>query len=327
MLKPISAFLVCLGLALLLSTRGIAGPPQERREYIIGPEDLLAITFWQRPELNTDVRVTAAGTIELPLIGTVQAAGLTTAKLRDAIVSRVSLLDIRVTQAAVVVREYASKTVYVTGAVLSPGKKSFEVIPNLWQIILEAGGPQPEARLDEVTIVRGGGAETGKTIRVNLAEALERGEFASLPPVYPGDNINVSGELAKTGGSAAELPAVSISELGEKVHIFGQVLKPGSYDFDQEKPLDLFDALVLAGGPTPEANLKDVRLYFRGRRQAEVASIDMDHYMRRSTPMPLMLHPGDAVYIPQKRALPRPVWEIARVIVTSSISFILFRAL
>lgn len=327
MLKWIGRGLGCLGLALLLPALGLTQTQQERREYVIGNGDLLSITFWQRPELNTEARVTAAGTIEMSLIGAVQAAGLTPAKLRDNILSRVSLLDIRVTQAAVIVREYGSKTVYVTGAVLAPGKKSFEAIPNLWQIILEAGGPQPVALLNDVTIIRSGGEETGRTIRVDIAAALERGDFSSLPPVFPGDYINVPSASSVEGGVGAESPLGSSAEGREVIHVFGQVIRPGVFDLDKEKEMDLFDALLLAGGPAEGANLKDVRIYFRGRRQAEVASVDMEHYMRRSTPLPLMLHPGDAIYVPRKKA-PFPLLsEIARVFITSTASFIIFRLL
>lgn len=327
MLKRAGLGLVCLGLALLLPALIMTQTPQERREYVIGNGDLLSITFWQRPELNAEARVTAAGTIEMPLIGAVQATGLTPAKLRDNIVSRVSLLDIRVTQASVIVREYGSKSVYVTGAVLAPGKKSFEAIPNLWQIILEAGGPQPVALLNDVTIIRSGGEETGRTIRVDLAAALERGDFSSLPPVFPGDYINVPSASSVEGGVGSESSLGSSAEGREVIHVFGQVIRPGVFDLDKEKEMDLFDALLLAGGPAEGANLKDVRIYFRGRRQAEVASVDMEHYMRRSTPLPLMLHPGDAIYVPRKNVAFPFLREIARVFITSAASFIIFRLL
>lgn len=109
------------------------------------------------------------------------------------------------------------------------------------------------------------------------------------------------------------------------VHVFGQVTRPGSFNLDGE--MDLFDALVLAGGPTDLANLKDVRLYYRGRRQAEMASINMEKYMNRSTPLPLMLHPGDAIFVPRKKTTPQFVSQAARVVLTSLSSYFIFRIL
>lgn len=288
--------------------------PTERQEYVIGSGDVLAVTFWQKPELNTESRVNVAGNIELPLIGAVKAAGLTPGQLRDAIISRISLLDIRITQVAVVVREYASKIVYVTGSVLTPGKLRFEVIPNLWQIVLEAGGPQPTALLNDVTIVR---SEGGKIIRADLTRALEQGDFSILPPIYPGDTVHIPGlpTAGEGGGTASSLP-VSPLERREVVYIFGQVVQPGVFNLD--KNMDLLDALVLAGGPTETANLKKVKLFFRGRQQAEMALIDMDHYMRRSVPLPLLLHPGDAVYVPRRRGFSPLLSEAARFVLGST---------
>ncbi|NOY57872.1 MAG: hypothetical protein GXO75_02930, partial [Calditrichaeota bacterium] len=140
--------------SLLVLIAGLSGSnakaQDQQSEYIIGPGDLLAVNFWQKPEFNVQVRVSATGKIELPLIGTLQASGFTAAKLRSVIEGRISLLDVKVTQVAVLVKKFGSKSVYVTGAVIKPGKVNFEVIPGVWQIILEAGGPLPAANLDDV---------------------------------------------------------------------------------------------------------------------------------------------------------------------------------
>lgn len=309
-----------IGLALLLAgvpRIGWAQSEGDKQEYVIGVGDLLSVKFWQRPELDTEARVSANGKIDLPLVGAIPAAGLTVSRLRSDIVNRISLLDIRITQASIVVREFGSKAVYVTGAVLTPGKLKFETIPNLWQIILEAGGPQSYAQLDEVTVVRGSGPDAGRTLRVDVSKAIERGELTALPPVYPGDNVNVAGAPATMGAEAgaAALPAQS-----NVIHVIGQVAKPGV--FELEKDMDVYDALVRAGGPTQNANLKDVRLYFHGQHQAEVALIDMEKYLKRPAQSPLKLHEGDAVYVPAKRELPRFLSEGIRIFLASTASFI-----
>jgi polysaccharide export outer membrane protein len=322
-MKPANKTVFLFLIFALAATLGLAQIPGERKEYVIGHGDLLAITFWQRPELNTEGRVTAVGDIELPLIGAVRAAGLTPNQLRDAILSRISLLDIRITQAAVIVREYASKIVYITGSVLTPGKQKFEVIPNLWQIILEAGGPQPTALLHDVTIVRGEGPEAGKIIHVDLTKALEQGNLASLPPIYSGDTVHVPGLATGEGGAGVSSLPVSPLERRDVVYVFGQVGTPGIFNLD--KNMDLLDALVLAGGPTEAANLKAVRLFFRGRQHAEMALIDMDHYMRRSIPLPLLLHSGDAVYVPRRKSFAPFLGETARLLIGSAITVAISR--
>ena len=292
-------------------------PQTRNREYRIGIGDELSITFWQNPQYNTVTRVSATGKIEIPLIGSIQAQGLTTQELRQRIISKISLFDMNITQVAVTVTRYGSKTVYVTGNVLTPGKYTFEQIPNLWQIISEAGGPLPNANLSEVVIVRGSSSSNKNLIHVDLTKALERGDFSSLPPIYPGDTIHIQGIVgAPTALSSSPLERRSI------VLVFGEVATPGV--FNLEENMDILDAIVSAGGPTPAANLEEVRLYFRGERHAEVAVVNLKSYLKKSIPVPLELHPGDAVYVPSKRTVSPFVTEIIRIALSALASYLIF---
>ena len=84
------------------------------QEYIIGPDDVLNITFWQQSELNTTVRVTKNGTINMPVIGTITASGMTPTALANKIVDKISIFNRNISQASVVVTTYGSKSIYVT---------------------------------------------------------------------------------------------------------------------------------------------------------------------------------------------------------------------
>ncbi|NIA29608.1 MAG: hypothetical protein GWP06_06800 [Actinobacteria bacterium] len=310
-------------LSLLILITGLSGSnakaQNQQSEYIIGPGDLLAVNFWQKPEFNVQVRVSASGKIELPLIGTLQASGFTAAKLRNVIEGRISLLDVKVTQVAVLVKKFGSKSVYVTGAVIKPGKVNFEVIPGVWQIILEAGGPLPAANLDDVAIVRGSGKNAGHIIHVNLAEALEKGDISKLPSIYPLDTIHIGSTNVKSPGMTVPSPL----EQRELVYVFGQVATPGS--FNLQKNMNLLDALVLAGGPTENADLKKVKLIFRGRRQAELAIVNMDKYLNGAVPIPLILHPGDAIYVPQKRKFLPSAGDLIQTLLYLTATYVVYR--
>ncbi|MBN1559396.1 polysaccharide biosynthesis/export family protein [candidate division KSB1 bacterium] len=265
-------------------------------QYIIGPGDLLNISFWQKPEFNVETRVSASGAIEIPLIGTLIVEGLTTNQLRDTIEGRISLLDSKVTQVSVKVTEFGSKVVYVTGGVITPGKYNFEAIPNIWQIILEAGGPTTTAQLDNVAVVHSGKDTKGQIIYVNIAEALESGDISALPEIYPGDTINIPSNEGAGQASSISSPLQQRSV----VYVWGAVMSPGTLNV--QKDMDLLEAIIMAGGPSERADLKKVHLYFRGVQQAQVAIIDMDKYSNRSYPLPLKIHSGDAIYIPQKES-------------------------
>src|SRR6516162_5968283 len=62
-----------------------AASETQAAEYVIGPDDVLAINVWKEPEISRSVPVRPDGKISLPLVGELTAGGLITVKLRDSI--------------------------------------------------------------------------------------------------------------------------------------------------------------------------------------------------------------------------------------------------
>ena len=303
------------------------------QEYTIGSEDVLSISFWQEPKFNTTVRVSQNGMIVLPVIGSLTAAGQTPSKLATKIVERISVFNKNISQASVVVTQYGSKKIYVTGHVLQPGKYTFEAIPDLWKIILEAGGPAETALIDHIKIIRGG-AEANKIITVNLAEFLKHGDQTKLPRVYPGDTIHVPGIPAETAGADSETSGgIRSTQINEDViYIYGQIARPGGYRFNQN--LSVLEAIIIAGGPTPAAKLDEVKIIMQGAPYSSVATIDLENYSKLGAPAPFSLNPGDTIFIPRRRAssfwesLQRGLlYDVLRIAITASSSILVYRLL
>ena len=87
-------------LAILFSISGYAQEP-----YVIGPEDVLEIRFWQDNNLDATVRVTQDGKIALDIIGEIKAGGLTTSALEREIIRQMSRYNSAISQAVVRVTE------------------------------------------------------------------------------------------------------------------------------------------------------------------------------------------------------------------------------
>ena len=71
-------------LSLVLCLAALVTPVRvfaQQQTYIIERDDFLSIAFWQQPTLNTQIRVAEDGTIELPTVGKVNAAGYTLEQL------------------------------------------------------------------------------------------------------------------------------------------------------------------------------------------------------------------------------------------------------
>jgi protein involved in polysaccharide export with SLBB domain len=306
----------CFSLVVCLGAFG----PATAQEYILEPGDVLSISFWQQPDLNMQMaHIAVDGKIDIPLAGRINAAGLTISQLSSKIVERISIYNKSITQATIVINEYGSKKIFITGAVGAPGKFNFEKMPNIWEAILEAGGPQQNAQLDRVQLIRGG--ETGgKITEIDLTAAIERGEMRGLPALMPGDNIYVpagqSGGAASTAGGAQPGTGGGTNLFSSKksVYVFGHVVMPGVYQI--EKDMDVLQAIVQAGGPAypnrattnaplTEPDLEHVKIITRGPEAPVVYSVNVEKYTNVATPIPLILKPGDTVFVPGKQSYRR----------------------
>jgi polysaccharide export outer membrane protein len=101
----------------LVSTLGLAAcgaatydyskePDPRKHEFVIGASDGVRVTVWKNPELSTDATVRPDGTITMPLIGDIHAAGRTPSELKEDIAHKLS---------AYIKDENATVTIALTG--------------------------------------------------------------------------------------------------------------------------------------------------------------------------------------------------------------------
>lgn len=131
-----------------------AGNVPGAQDYLIGPQDLLKIEVYGVESLNRSVRVNATGQIVLPLIGLVQAAGLTSEQLASAIAARLAKDYLQNPQVIIFIEEYTSQRVTVIGAVKASGVYPVKGRTTLMQAVAGAGGPSSVANLRSVRIMR-----------------------------------------------------------------------------------------------------------------------------------------------------------------------------
>ncbi len=122
-------------------------------EFSLGPEDVLRVTVWKSPDLSGEVTVRPDGTITMPLIGDVQAVGLTANLLAKRIAERLTEY-VSSPIVTVQVKEVNSYFIYVLGEVLKPGKYPLKSYANVMQGISLAGGFAPFARKNKIKVLR-----------------------------------------------------------------------------------------------------------------------------------------------------------------------------
>jgi polysaccharide export outer membrane protein len=156
-------------------------------EYLIWPQDLLEIQVFGVEELYRKVRVNSRGSISLPLIGTLQAAGLTAEQLEARLAAELSKNYLQDPQVSVFIEEYTNLRVTVEGAVKKPGMFPIQGQATLLQSIALAEGPDRLASsVVKVFRVQPGGE------RQPLQYDLDDIRAGSIPdPVLQGDDIVV----------------------------------------------------------------------------------------------------------------------------------------
>ncbi len=158
-------------------------------EFLLGPEDVLDVVVWRNQDLSREVIVRPDGKISMPLIGDVQASGLTADQLAERIVER--LREFKETPTVSVgVKQVNSYNVYVLGEVARPGKFRLQSYTTVLQAIAMAGGFTQFASRNKIQVIRDGKNGEG-----------ERREFRI--PVRYDDLLAGEGELGnftlKTG--------------------------------------------------------------------------------------------------------------------------------
>ena len=118
----------------------------------------------------------------LPLVGEVTVAGTTPSQLEEELARKFSLYDRQITQVSVEVTAYNSKAVYVLGEVAQPGKYQRWPMPTVWDLIRDAGGPNENAYLGGVQVIRKGNTTNERNIiTVDLNQIWGRGVPEDLP--------------------------------------------------------------------------------------------------------------------------------------------------
>ncbi len=129
------------------------GQPIDPKTYVIGPEDILRITVWREPDLSGIKGVRPDGKITMPLIGDLQAAGLTperlTAQLKQGLSEFVKQLEITVE-----IIQVNSKSYSITGEVNRPGRYPLVVSKTVFEAINDAGGFREFGNQKDVVILR-----------------------------------------------------------------------------------------------------------------------------------------------------------------------------
>ncbi len=204
--------ILTIGLALLLAacttSRGGSipydkanfGPPDAPSvvaaddTYKLAPLDTVSVSIFQVPDLSKDYAIDQSGRLTIPLIGPVDATGLTTNQLSGKIAQGLNAKYLRNPNVTVTLKDSISRVFTVDGSVRQPGMYQLSSSMSLVQAIAIAKGTDELANPHRVAIFR---TIAGKRSAAAFdLTSIRRGE-AQDPIVYAGDTIVVDGSGLK----------------------------------------------------------------------------------------------------------------------------------
>lgn len=266
--------IVVLAIAFLLPAGTAA---QSAADYVIGPQDVLTINVFDQADLGGKYTVETDGTFSFPLIGRVQAGGMTLRAFEGELKKKLADGYFKNPQVTVAVETYRSQRVFVMGEVRQPGPVALTGGMTLIEALARAGSTLSTSS-GEVAIVRaaqgakGPALPDGKTgtevFRASIRD-LEGGTLSQNIELRDGDTIFVP--------------------RAESIYVFGQVKNPGAYALVQ-RDTTILQALSLAGGVTENGamnRIKVMRIVDGEKKEVKVKLTDL-------------VRPGDTIIVPER---------------------------
>jgi polysaccharide biosynthesis/export protein len=166
-----------------------AAPPAAE-EYMIGPDDLLAVNVWREPEISRNVVVRPDGRISLPLVGDLRASGRTPVQLQDDIKGMLSnyLASPEVT---VIVQEARSQKFNILGEVEHPGSYPLSRSMTVLDAIAIAGGLRDFAKSGKIYVLRIKDDGSRARLQFNYKEVIKGQSLSQNVELRPRDTVVV----------------------------------------------------------------------------------------------------------------------------------------
>lgn len=175
---------ICVTAVVILLASSLASA----QDYVIGPDDVLEVSYWRDKEHSAEVTVRPDGYISLPLISEVHVAGLTPAAVAERVRVRAAEF-LQEPVVTVVVKRINSRKVFITGEVARPGAYPISGPTTVLQMIATAGGLTDFADRSAIVVIRAG--ETASHLVVNYNQIAKLQKLEQNVELRPGDTIVV----------------------------------------------------------------------------------------------------------------------------------------
>ena len=232
--------------------------------YQVGPDDELLIDIYGYSEATYNLKVSADGDINIPLVGVVRVGGMSIEQATARIKSRLSTIYTELntgnTNVRVSLGNIRSIKVVLTGEIVQPGTYTLASVGSVFNALYHSGGPTENGSFREIELIRGG----RKIATFDIYDFLLRGEF-------------------KTNVRLRDQDVIRVPTYRKRVELIGEVKRPGIFEMiDSEK---LRDLLRFSGDFTErayQARIKVLKNTARERKISDITAEEFDTYFPSS---------------------------------------------
>jgi polysaccharide biosynthesis/export protein len=304
---------------------GQATPPQNepgtmeqvRSNYVLGPNDQILIRAFGAEEIGErPYHIDSDGNVDLPLVGTIKAGGLSVDQLEAELTKRLATY-IRNPQVSVTVVQYRSEPVFFVGAFAHPGIYPLQGRRTLVDMLASIGGLQPNASR-RITIIRS--LEYGPIPLPNAV--VNKATNTSTVEIGMGslrDNLNPADDIL-----LQPYDQIQVSR-AEMVYVGGEVNHVTGVQLEERDSLSVIQVLSMAGGLTRDADAEKARVLRPVLNTSKRAEIPINIKLvleGKNSDFPLM--PNDLLYVPRKRSVGGTVAHYLPYVIAPLITTIIY---
>ena len=248
--------------------------------YKLGPGDKVKLNYYGTEQASTEAFISRDGTLELPMLGPINLAGLSIEDSKEIIRQKVEA-ELIGTSISFNITELRSITVYVLGEAYMPGSYTLSALSSVLNALYLSGGPNENGSLRNITIRRG-----SQTLNFDLYDLLVFGDI-------------------NTGARLEDGDVIFIPFIEKKISLLGGFKRPHLYEIKDTDTLK--DAIDLAGGFTFEAGSNPL---------IEYSSIDKSTNLRQDIRLlseqdyELVLQNGDSLSVSEIKGIKSKSVEI-----------------
>jgi len=169
---------------------GVDNSRVDAKNYVIGENDVLDIDVWKEKEISRTIPVRPDGKISLPLIGEIQASGMTPLQLQDDIAQKLKAF-LANPEVTVIVSDPRSQHFNIVGEVAKPGAYPLSQSTTVLDAISMAGGFRDFAKETKIYVLRAMPGGSQARLPFNYKDVIKGKKPENNVVLKPGDTIVV----------------------------------------------------------------------------------------------------------------------------------------